>query len=75
MPFSLQAETLLRKIGIPSVMLAARGLREQLEAKELKIAEIGPKGRQHMLEPRAAEAWSLLKRSASQTGVSLFVVS
>ncbi|WP_319406231.1 D-alanyl-D-alanine carboxypeptidase family protein [uncultured Desulfosarcina sp.] len=75
MLFSVQAETLLRELGIPSVMLTSRGLREQLEAKELEIAEIGPGGRQHLLEPTAAEAWRLLKRSASEDGVSLFVVS
>ncbi len=75
MLFSVRAETLLRELGIPSVMLAARGLREQLEAKELEIAEIGSEGQQHLLEPMAAEAWGLLKKSASEAGVSLFVVS
>lgn len=75
MPFSVQAEILLREFGIPSVMVVSRGLCEQLEAKELEIAEIGPGGRQHLLQPMAAEAWGLLMRSASEADVSLFVVS
>jgi len=73
--FSQKAEALLGQLGIPSTLVAARGLREFQEANVLEVAEFGNAGRQHLLVPAAAKAWRNLKGSAIEAGVSLFIVS
>jgi D-alanyl-D-alanine carboxypeptidase len=74
-PFSPKAEALLAELGIPSRLVAARGLKEYQEAESLEVAELGDDGRHHLLIPSAVEAWKNLRRSASEAGVNLFVVS
>ena len=65
----------LTSLGISGELIAARGLRECEEAATLVIAEMGVDGRDHLLVPRAAEAWRDLKAAAVVEGIDLFIVS
>ena len=65
----------LAALGISLESLAARGLRECEEAKELLCAEIGADGKEHLLVPAAAEAWRTLRSAANSDGITLFIVS
>lgn len=65
----------LEQLSIPSELVIARSLHEYEEAKLLDVAELGPDGREHLLEPVAAAEWRDLKKSALGAGVSLFIVS
>ena len=75
MHLSSRAKIVLEQLCIPSELVIARNLHEYEEAKLLDIAEVGPEGREHLLEPVAAAAWRDLKKNASAVGVSLFIVS
>ncbi|MBI3140608.1 MAG: M15 family metallopeptidase [Rhodocyclales bacterium] len=63
------------ELGIPGILLAARGLRECEEAESLVVAETGADGKDHLLVAAAAEAWRMLKAAALRDGVSLLIVS
>jgi zinc D-Ala-D-Ala carboxypeptidase len=65
----------LAALGISLESLAARGLRECEEARELQCAEIGTDGKEHLLVPGAAEAWRTLRSAANSDGITLFIVS
>lgn len=65
----------LAELGISLDSILARGLREYDEATELERAEIGADGREHLLLPRAAEAWCRLRSAAISDGITLFIVS
>lgn len=62
-------------LGISVESIAARGLRECVEATHLESAETGVDGRDHLLVPAAAEAWRSLRAAALSDGVALFIVS
>jgi D-alanyl-D-alanine carboxypeptidase len=67
--------THLAPLGIPSELIAARGLREFEEATTLEVAEVGVDGQDHLLVPLAADAWRRLKATALADGIDLFIVS
>lgn len=71
----LQYAALLEGLGISADLIAARGLAPFEEAGQLVIAEADDDGRQHLLVPAAAGAWTHMKGAAAGDGVSLFVVS
>jgi D-alanyl-D-alanine carboxypeptidase len=72
---SSKAKVVLEQLKIPSELVVARNLHEHKEAELLDVAEIGPDGREHLLEPVAATAWRDLKKKALGVGVSLYIVS
>ncbi|MBI2306670.1 MAG: M15 family metallopeptidase [Rhodocyclales bacterium] len=65
----------LTALGISSEMITARGLSECEEATALEVAEVGADGRDHLLDPLAAEAWRSLRAAALADGIDLFIVS
>jgi zinc D-Ala-D-Ala carboxypeptidase len=67
--------THLALLGISSELIAARGLRECVEATRLEVAEVGVDGRDHLLVPAAVNAWRRLKAAAVFDGIDLFIVS
>lgn len=75
MSFSKKAEALLQQLGIPAEVVVARQLHEYPEAQLLAVAELGRDGRQHLLEPAAAEAWRHLKQVAAEAGIRIFIIS
>ncbi len=68
-------EELLRDLGIPSANLIRRKLQRWPDADLLEIAEIADDGREHRLEPRAAQAWRQMKAAAALDGERLHIVS
>ena len=62
-------------LGISVESISARGLQACEEATELRCAEIGTDGREHLLVPAAADAWGRLKSAAVSDGITLFIVS
>jgi hypothetical protein len=68
-------EAILGDLGIAASRLHSRGLQRQLEARDLEIAEAGRDGREHLLVPRAAQAWREMKAAALEDGETLFIVS
>ncbi len=75
MEISAERSGILRKLGISSQLIAARGLREYEEAVTLEAVGCRDDGRTHELEPAAAEAWRELKTAAAGNGVELLIVS
>lgn len=67
--------THLADLGISDQLIIGRGLREYAEAVALEVAEVGTNGREHLLEPMAARAWRLLKTTAFNDGVDIWIVS
>ena len=65
----------LAALGISLESITARGLRECQEATQLECAEIGADGTEHLLIPRAADAWRMLTSAAISDGIILFIVS
>lgn len=62
-------------LGITPELLACKNLPFYCEAEELTVGETDASGRQHMMTPAAANAWSAMKAAALQDGVILEVVS
>lgn len=62
-------------LGITPEILACKNLPFYCEAEELTVGETDAGGRQHMMTPAAANAWSAMKTAALQDGVILEVVS
>jgi D-alanyl-D-alanine carboxypeptidase len=65
----------LEALGIPTSLIAARGLLPFPEAWHLEIAETGEDGREHLLIPEAAAAWRTMRRAAHEDGIVLSIVS
>jgi D-alanyl-D-alanine carboxypeptidase len=65
----------LAALGISDQLIIERGLRAYAEALVLEVAEVGENGREHLLEPAAAQAWRCLKMAAVNDGVDLWIVS
>jgi zinc D-Ala-D-Ala carboxypeptidase len=70
-----QLATLIAELGISTQALIARGMQEYIEAEQLTIAEIETSGRQHLLVPKAADAWNRMKSAALADGISIYIVS
>jgi D-alanyl-D-alanine carboxypeptidase len=68
-------DVILSELGIDAARLHARGLERQPEARDLEVAETGQNGREHLLTPRAAEAWREMKAAALHDGETLYIVS
>lgn len=65
----------LDALGISTELIARKGLPFYMQADELVIAETDAAGRDHLLVPAAAAAWSRLKRAAQEDNVVLEIVS
>jgi D-alanyl-D-alanine carboxypeptidase len=63
------------ELGIPFSLITERGLPTYAEAVALAIAEQGHDGREHMLVPAAAQAWSSMKSAAADQHISIHIVS
>lgn len=70
-----QLLAIANELNISYELIAARGLVEFQEAQELVIAEISDSGKEFLLTPAASQAWQLLKATAWQDGISLFIAS
>ncbi|HEY1287776.1 MAG TPA: M15 family metallopeptidase [Burkholderiales bacterium] len=71
----MRVESILDSLGISAETLAARSLVLHPEATELVVAEVGEKGREHLLIPAAATAWGALRDTARGDGVLIRIVS
>ena len=65
----------LEKLGISPELLAQKNLPFYREAEELTAGETDVDGRQYLMTPAAANAWSAMKAAAMQDGIVLEVVS
>ena len=65
----------LKALGIPPDLVITRGLPFQPEARELVVAQRDEDGREHLLSPAAAAAWSRMVAAARDDGVVLFIAS
>jgi zinc D-Ala-D-Ala carboxypeptidase len=65
----------LESLGISPESLKARTLLLCEEAKELIVAEIDDRGREHRLVPAAVAAWQAMKAAAALQGVTLQIAS
>jgi D-alanyl-D-alanine carboxypeptidase len=63
------------KLGIPISLIAARRLPVFAEPEALEIAEKDADGREHLLVPEAAAAWTEMKTAAHADVVSICIVS
>jgi D-alanyl-D-alanine carboxypeptidase len=70
---------LLRKLavefGVPSEVFAGKSRVAYPEAKTLVVADADHNGKQHLLTPGAAEAWTLMRDAAGEEGIQIFIVS
>lgn len=65
----------LASLGIPLALIAQKKLPAYAEAKELIVAESDADGRDYLMQPAAAHAWTAMKQAASQDNVMLEIVS
>lgn len=65
----------LEQLGISPELLARKNLPFYREAEELTAGETDVDGRQYLMTPAAANAWSAMKTAALQDGIILEVVS
>ena len=70
-----KVDSLLASLGIPLDTISARSLVLHPEAAELAVAEIGENGREHLLVPAAARAWTALREAAQADRVAITIVS
>lgn len=70
-----KVDSLLASLGIALDTVAARSLVLYPEATNLVVAETGENGREHLLVPAAARAWSALRQAAQGDRVVLTIVS
>ncbi len=63
------------ELGIEASALAGRALALHVEAPLCVLAERGSDGREHLLAPRAAQAWVAMKAAAGAQGLTLELVS
>ncbi|UTH75071.1 D-alanyl-D-alanine carboxypeptidase family protein [Chromobacterium sp. IIBBL 290-4] len=73
MPAELAAR--LAELGIDPAILQARGLEVHAEPAELAVAETNAEGREFLLTPAAAAAWTAMRRAAEEEGVEIFLLS
>ncbi|HJY75059.1 MAG TPA: M15 family metallopeptidase [Burkholderiales bacterium] len=71
----LAPRAILASLGISLETIAERELVLYPESTELVVAEIGENGREHLLVPAAAAAWSALRETARGDGVVISIVS
>ena len=70
-----KVDPILASLGISLDTIASRSLVLYPEATELVVAEIGESGREHLLVPAAARAWSALREAAQADRVTITIVS
>ncbi|MGV8865014.1 MAG: M15 family metallopeptidase [Pseudomonas sp.] len=75
MRYTPSALRMLDSLRIPLQSIISRNLQEFAEAKILDLAETDENGREHWLQPDAAEAWRKLKAAASMDGVQIYIIS
>jgi D-alanyl-D-alanine carboxypeptidase len=75
MIYSIDAISILERLGISLDMVEARNLAEFTEATSLVLVEVGFGGREHLLEPLAASAWQDLSTAANADGVKIYLIS
>jgi zinc D-Ala-D-Ala carboxypeptidase len=61
--------------GVLPEALAGKSRMAYSEAKTLVLAGTDPDGKQHLLTPRAAMAWTLMRDTAGGEGIQIFLVS
>jgi len=72
---SSRVQATLEGLGINADLIASRRLPRYEDAQELIVADVSKSGREHMLVPAAARAWSEMKASAQADGITLIIVS
>lgn len=75
MTYSLPALQMLDRLGISVQSVLDRNLQECVEARVLDVAEVDAHGREHVLQPDAAQAWRKLKADARLYGTDIYLVS
>lgn len=70
-----KVDSILASLGISLDTIASRSLVLYPEAAELVVAETGENGREHLLVPAAARAWSALREAAQADRVTITIVS
>ena len=70
-----KVDSILASLGISLDTIASRSLVLYPEAAELVVAGIGENGREHLLVPAAARAWSALRQAAQADRVAITIVS
>jgi zinc D-Ala-D-Ala carboxypeptidase len=70
-----KVDSILASLGISLDTIASRSLVLYPEAAELVVAETGENGREHLLVPAAARAWSALRQAAQADRVAITIVS
>lgn len=74
-PAAAMHPLLLAALGITPAHLAGRALVAHAEASELVLAERNAAGREFLLTPATAAAWTAMKHAAAQDGLVLSLVS
>ena len=67
--------SVLASLRISPETIKSRSLVLYPEATDLVVAEIGDKGREHLLVPAAAAPWRALRDAARADGVPIYIVS
>lgn len=73
--YALRIARELTELGIPATYGADRALGLQLEAAELVTARVLKDGRELLLEPRTAAAWTQLVAAAALDQITLLLIS
>ena len=73
--YAARVTQVLAALEISPALVARRGLEICREPTELVTAEIGADGREHLLAPAAAAAWSRMATAAGEDGVVLRIAS
>src|SRR5262249_14759508 len=67
--------SMLEALGIPLELVSRRHLTLQSEPRELVLAQRDEDGREHLLAPAAAAAWTRMVAAARDDGVQLHIDS
>jgi D-alanyl-D-alanine carboxypeptidase len=73
--YTARVAATLKELAIPTALIAQRALEICCEPQELEVAEIEADGKEHLLNPAAAEAWRRMSEAASADGVVLHIAS
>ncbi|HEV7856134.1 MAG TPA: M15 family metallopeptidase [Herminiimonas sp.] len=74
-PYQQRIHLELARLGIPMAWIIDNNLPFYAEADELIVGDTDAGGREFMLTPAAAHAWTEMKRAAQQDSVVLEIVS
>lgn len=74
-PLPERTRQCLQQLGACASLPQERNLPFYADATELVVAETSRSGYEHLLTPKVAKQWILLKRQAQSAGVKLIIVS